>query len=159
VTAVTPGRAPRDLRAEQVRREFAGWFEAQGYPSPEDRYDGEEMAEAFGGGMQAERDLTATVGDGTLRTRITRLADTWEHNPELTEEGHLLRELAEILRDELHHASDAPQEPPGDSVAGHPDDCRCGGCEDARAAAIEAEEDDEFARDAASLDSDLMEDT
>ena len=56
MTAPTPGR---DLQAEEAGREFDGWFEAQGYPSPEGRYDGEEMAGAFTAGMQAERDLAA----------------------------------------------------------------------------------------------------
>lgn len=46
-------------QAEQEHAEFAGWMEAQGYPSPEDRYDGSEMAEAFAAGMQAQRDLAA----------------------------------------------------------------------------------------------------
>jgi ribosomal protein S27AE len=45
---------------------------------------------------------------------------------------------------------------PADSVADHPDDCRCGGCDDARRdATAEDEEDAEFLRDAATLDSDF----
>lgn len=99
--------AARDLRAEEVSREFAGWFEAQGYRLDATFMEG-DMADAFTAGMQAERDLATVTGDGTLRTRITRLAGAWEAHPQLTEEGQLLRELGEILRDELHHASDRP---------------------------------------------------
>jgi hypothetical protein len=51
----------RDLAAEEAHAEFTGWMEAQGYPSPDDRYDGDEMAGAFAAGMQAGRDLIAAA--------------------------------------------------------------------------------------------------
>jgi hypothetical protein len=63
-------RAQRDLAAEETSREFGGWFEAQGYPSPEDRYDGDEMAEAFTAGMQAQRDLDAAAAPRSVADRI-----------------------------------------------------------------------------------------
>lgn len=108
MSAVTPGRAARDLRTEEAKSEFDGWFAAQGNDPGDDyaEYGSGDMAESFAAGMQAERDLTAVTGDGTLRTRITHLAATWEGNGKLTEEGALLRDLGQILRDELAHASD-----------------------------------------------------
>jgi hypothetical protein len=48
----------RDLQAEEVTREFAGWAEAQGYDDSE-LYSFAEMDEAFAAGMQAARDLDA----------------------------------------------------------------------------------------------------
>lgn len=113
MSAVTPGRAARDLRAEEAKSEFDGWFAAQGNDPGDDyaEYGSGDMAESFAAGMQAERDLTAVTGDGTLRTRITHLAATWEGNGKLTEEGALLRDLGQILRDELHHASDPEPKP------------------------------------------------
>lgn len=53
---------------------------------------------------EAARDLA--TGDGTLRSRITRLAEAWEANSKLPEEGQLLRDLGQVLRDELSYASD-----------------------------------------------------
>jgi hypothetical protein len=102
---------PRDLQAEQDHAEWLGWAEANGYGNEYERDFGyDDMRDAFRAGMQGARDLAAATagGDGTLRTRVTRLAETWEGNPELSTEGALLRDLAEILRDELAHASDAP---------------------------------------------------
>lgn len=108
---------PRDHQAEQDHAEWHGWMDAQGYDFADDSY----QAEAFAAGMQAERDLAAATGDGTLRTRIARLAETWEGNPELSTEGALLRDLAEILRDELHHASDREPQP-SPELAGQAED-------------------------------------
>jgi hypothetical protein len=107
-TRATP--PARDLQAERDSAEFAGWAEAQGYGDDE-LYSFAEMEETFMAGMQAARDLAAVTGYGTLAERVTRLAETWENHPQLTEEGQLLRELGEILRDELHHASDRPGSP------------------------------------------------
>jgi hypothetical protein len=109
---------PRDHQAEQDHAEWLGWAEANGYGNEHERDFGhDDMRDAFQAGMQGARDLAAagTGGDGTLRTRITRLAETWESHPELTEEGQLLRELGEILRDELHHASDREAQPAAES--------------------------------------------
>ena len=63
-------------------REFAGWFAGEGYPSPDDRYDGDEMEAAFAAGMEAQRDLAMTLepcaagGDpgGARRTAAIYLA-------------------------------------------------------------------------------------
>ena len=48
----------RDQRAEETKREFDGWFEAQGLDD-QGRFDQDEMQFAFESGMQAERDLDA----------------------------------------------------------------------------------------------------
>jgi hypothetical protein len=151
--------AARDLQAEQDHAEFAAWMEAQGYRLDATYMQG-DMADAFAAGMQAERDLASGVNDpayGTLRARITRLAETWEHHPELTEQGQVMRELGQVLRDELHHASDAAQEADGERVADHPDDCRCIGCQNARRDA-EADEDGGNLDDAGTLDEDPEDD-
>jgi hypothetical protein len=47
----------RDLQAERDHAEWRGWFEAQGYT--DGNFEADSMAEAFLGGMQAQRDLDA----------------------------------------------------------------------------------------------------
>jgi hypothetical protein len=64
--------APGLAALEATVREFTGWFEAQGYPSPDDRYDGDEMEAAFAAGMEAQRDLDETALAAALRENQVR---------------------------------------------------------------------------------------
>jgi hypothetical protein len=93
----------RDLQAEQDRAEFTGWFEAQGYPSPEDRYDGDEMGEAFAAGMQAARDNGDwfEVGDADAGTIEQQTA------PELAEAMAESRERFAVIADMLAAFTDS----------------------------------------------------
>lgn len=111
MTPAAPAAPGRDLRAELVHREFTGWIDAQSWPlvSGPEVYTIDQMAEAFTAGMDAQRDLTAATGYGTLAERITRLAEAWGGVLEVTERGQLLRDLGQVLRDELGYASDKPQ--------------------------------------------------
>jgi len=107
VTAATPGRPARDLTAEEITREFAGWSEAQGYDDSE-LYSFAEMDEAFAAGMQAARDLGAQqprpapghmmVMRGTIAIREAEIELL---NRKLAEEKRIHRELLEAV---LRHA-------------------------------------------------------
>jgi len=69
----------RDQAAEEVSREFDGWFEAQGYDAADSAY--EEMAEAFEAGMQAARDLGGQPAPGDvpgLLDPLHALASKWD---------------------------------------------------------------------------------
>jgi hypothetical protein len=132
----------RDQAAGEVTREFAGWFEAQGYPSPDDRYDGEEMAEAFKSGMQAARDLAAAqeahrhfTGEiiGELRQALGADPDAEQEAGEAPEDFAIrLAHYARERIDELHgliaaqepHAAPEPSfdVPPDGAVAIRPSD-------------------------------------
>jgi hypothetical protein len=87
----------RDQAAGEVTREFAGWFEAQGYPSPDDRYDGEEMAEAFKSGMQAARDLAAPE----LAALHDQLASAKHALARLTSENPVKAQHEDFFEDEF----------------------------------------------------------
>jgi len=128
VSGEVPGRQ-RDLRAEQDHAEWLGWAEANGYGNEYERDFGhDDMRDAFTAGMEAVR-MLAGVNDpayGTLRARITRLAETWEGHAELTEEGQILRDLGQVLRDELGRAGDTVQEPHAVPVSPDLACARCG---------------------------------
>lgn len=98
----------RDPQAEREHAEWTGWYDGE-----RDTDEADASCEAFTAGMQAQRDLTAATGDGTLRTRITRLAKAWSAVHLLTEQGQQLRDLGQILHDELAYASDKPKPAPG----------------------------------------------
>lgn len=121
----TPGQAAPGIAPQELSGEFAGWFAAQGYPSPDDRYDGEEMAEAFAAGMQAQRDLDAAAGHvacdtaiGSLRAELealrAELADVRERAEFYESERDSWRATAEgqrTLLDEIGvMAANAPED-------------------------------------------------
>jgi hypothetical protein len=87
----------RDLAAEEVSREFAGWAEAQGYDDSE-LYSFAEMDEAFAGGMQAARDVDAPE----LAALHDQLASAKHALARLTAENPVKAQHGDFFEDEFH---------------------------------------------------------